>query len=934
MSEAEPRRSVRSTKGQHKALDALDTPLEPKRRGKKSSKKQSEPEPETEEDELIRCVCGATSQDGYAEDEPWIGCEGCGVWQHNVCVGMSIFGEDLEDVTYYCEQCKPEDHKDLVEAIARGERPWDEKRRQYEEEKAAEEDEKKKKKGAKKGKKRQSELSQDDPRSSQKSAMSSASPAPEKKASGAKTAAGKRKERHDSADTTTTKVSGTASSPSYINLSQFTDIQDQEPSKLRKVSESESVPVAADYEPPSDLANNILELPSGRQGSAKLLQKGLAHAINVYEKEGGYNPADGVSNESRAERLSIAIERAVHDSHPNVQEYARQCRTLSANLKSNPELIVRLLNHTLTPPMLAVMTSDQLASEKQQQETAAARERSMRQSIIATEETQTGPRYRRTHKGEELIEGDGFAVPSETPSFPQRQINRESSGQASKAGGPARAGGSASHARTPSGEPMRIDTQHSPSNPDFDINKVFSSVKSPTGSQRRRPSAPAPAPSQGPVDDPDVDRLLQDDGNESPPYSPTEETDPDVVWRGKVQMTNIANFQAKAKHVGGADLAKTLGISWKTLVPQELVIGGRLSVATATEYLCGMRWSPSVDVVVASLTAAYDDGKKDFDRIYEYFDTRQKIAVVGDKSLANVKDTYLIPVPAGTGNHPEFILNLEDNYLPQTRDENMLLLVIVFRNDNSTMAKLHGSEWNNKAVPSPSAQASATPTPAPQNFAHRSASLSGPSFSPTTPHVGSGGFPPPPQQPQPPPNRPLTQEELQQQGEAVARDILGEHISCSTVAFILPQAHAMQASEWHIVRSILDREPQARDNLKYLGELIEKEGQAKQQQQQQQQQQQAAPHPPPQPNPPAAFPQPAQTTQPALPHPPPQQAYVPQQGAAAPVAPSASPKAPQSASPPSTRQTPISLPSIPGMPASVHQSYQAAQAQARGRVTE
>lgn len=211
MSEAEPRRSVRSTKGQHKALDALETPLEPKRRGKKSSKKQSEPEPETEEDELIRCVCGATSQDGYAEDEPWIGCEGCGVWQHNVCVGMSIFGEDLEDVTYYCEQCKPEDHKDLVEAIAKGEKPWEEKRRQYEEEKAAEEEDKKKKKGTKKGKKRQSELSQDDPRSSQKSAMSSASPAPEKKASGAKTAAGKRKERHDSADTTTTRVSGSTS---------------------------------------------------------------------------------------------------------------------------------------------------------------------------------------------------------------------------------------------------------------------------------------------------------------------------------------------------------------------------------------------------------------------------------------------------------------------------------------------------------------------------------------------------------------------------------------------------------------------------------------------------------------------------------------------------------------------------------------------------
>lgn len=52
---------------------------------------------------------------------------------------------------YFCEQCKPDDHKELLAAIARGEKPWEEvarKREAAEAEKAA-----KKKKGGKRGRK-------------------------------------------------------------------------------------------------------------------------------------------------------------------------------------------------------------------------------------------------------------------------------------------------------------------------------------------------------------------------------------------------------------------------------------------------------------------------------------------------------------------------------------------------------------------------------------------------------------------------------------------------------------------------------------------------------------------------------------------------------------------------------------------------------------
>ncbi|EOO00377.1 hypothetical protein UCRPA7_4136 [Phaeoacremonium minimum UCRPA7] len=591
--EPEPRRSVRSTKGQHKALDQLETPaVDTKKRGKKGKKaieKTEEPE-----EEIIRCVCGATEQD---EDsgEPWIACDKCGAWQHNVCMGMSVYSEDLPS-DYFCEQCKPEDHKELLEGIAKGEKPWEARRRAYEEEQA----EKKKKKGSKKGKKRQSD-SQDEPQSSQKS---KASPAPEKKAMTSKilTAGTKRKDRDGSQD------KDAKATP-----------------KMRKVSETKVMPVPPPYNPPDDLPDKITELPQPRQGPAQALMKSLVVAVNSAEKKKVYSPADGVSNESRAERLSIAIERAVHDTHPNHKEYTAQVRTLTFNLKKNQELCERLLNHTLTPPMLAAMTTEELASEDLQRETAEMKARAEKQSILITEE---GPRMRRTHKGDEMVADDNFAIPSdETPSVARRPSVREPLGDLARPSESDQSRDAAAPTvdttqRSTSGDAMQIDTQHSPSANNFDIKKVFSSVKSPTAGHNRRPSAPAPL--SGPGDDPDVDRLLEEDGNDSPPYSPSEETDPDVVWRGYLTMPSVANFQATAKYAGGANLARTIGLPWSTLIPKRLKVAGRISEENATEYLCGLRYSAPTDIVVASLTPATDASKADFDALVNYFVSKKR----------------------------------------------------------------------------------------------------------------------------------------------------------------------------------------------------------------------------------------------------------------------------------------------------------------------
>lgn len=108
------------------------------------------------------------------------------MWQHNICVGLARFDEDIPE-DYYCELCRPENHKELLEGIARGEKPWEARRKAAEEEVS----EKKKKKAPKKAAKGKRNS---DPKEEQ-----TQSPAPDSKKE-AKSSSVKRKARDDSQD--------------------------------------------------------------------------------------------------------------------------------------------------------------------------------------------------------------------------------------------------------------------------------------------------------------------------------------------------------------------------------------------------------------------------------------------------------------------------------------------------------------------------------------------------------------------------------------------------------------------------------------------------------------------------------------------------------------------------------------------------------------
>ncbi|KAH9961561.1 hypothetical protein BC827DRAFT_1202858 [Russula dissimulans] len=81
-----------------------------------------DPDAEDEEQGVTRCVCGNAGDDDEGAGEFFVQCETCNVWQHGQCMGIG--NEDAVKADhYYCEQCRPDLHVELLKKLAK--RPRD-----------------------------------------------------------------------------------------------------------------------------------------------------------------------------------------------------------------------------------------------------------------------------------------------------------------------------------------------------------------------------------------------------------------------------------------------------------------------------------------------------------------------------------------------------------------------------------------------------------------------------------------------------------------------------------------------------------------------------------------------------------------------------------------------------------------------------------------
>ncbi|KAG9232331.1 transcription factor S-II, central domain-containing protein [Amylocarpus encephaloides] len=819
----EPRRSVRATKGQHtKSLDILDQPIEsPKKKATKKAPKKAEA---AEDVEIIRCVCGAVEQ-GDDEGEPWIACDECDVWQHNICVGVSRFEEDAPK-NYLCEQHDPSfpPHKALLDGKKKGKKIWEERRMQAEAEIALEEAAKEaaKKKGGKKGKAGKrisdgSELSHATNGKGKSPSVPVTAPASvEKKTPVARSGSTKRKTRDESQEKDAIKA--------------------EPQTKVRKVSAAHTT--SQQKSPPSDLPAKVLDIESSRQKFAKAIKDKLQPIVKTAVQNIVYSLTMGDTVESKSERLAIQVEDAINTAHPDKDSYSRQFRLVTMNLKLNQELVNSLLTRTLTPNTLATMSSDDMASKELKLKTAEIKAAADKQSIMIQEDN--APRVRRTHKGDEIVETDNDLPQESMPHTAARRRamldpnadlatrSRDNSpgSENDMVELPADIGNYQSRdairpTSTPK-QPLVVDTNSSQppmrkaSTTKFNINKVFSSVQSPVNIQHhvRRQSSNVAPPVNGPGVDPEIDKLLQDDeGDQSPPYSPAEyDSDPEIVWRGNVAMDSVAKFPATAKHVAGADIS--LKQPWADVIAKELKVAGRIDREKANEYLCSLRYSLPTDVVVIAITPVQGaSGSETSEALFDYFFSKKRFGVLANKGVANIRDTYLVPVSKSPARLPDFVINLEGHKVPEQRGENMLLVTLVIRPDVPT-DPLRSADISNEAQ-SPSIQT-------PMSHSARAMSISGapPAMSPINAQNAQFNTPPMPQNAQFVPPADGDMAAKQREGEEQARQILGPFFGAPTVAFLVPQAHQMRPLEWERIRNILENDDKAQIDLTHLSVVL------------------------------------------------------------------------------------------------------------------
>ncbi|KAK5129188.1 hypothetical protein LTR08_003762 [Meristemomyces frigidus] len=652
----ETRRSGRANKGVHTKASSSPGPPNPnkpagavtKGKGKKSTKAQ--PTEESGEDDAIRCICGDENPN---DKRAFIGCDACSVWQHNVCMGEA---EDDEEVPehYFCEDCRPEEHRETIVALAEGRRIWDERTTQWKQWKKMSASRRKSK--GKGEEARPSWLKKDVPNADED--MDEDVPEVEVEAEapeevqevGAKRKRESVKPEPELVPAEVTPEVAARAAPQT------------RPDKRRKSSQPAGK-VASD----SDTAIvSIDQLPADRKRVAEALSKVVADDITTRVAD-GFSIPDGQTAKSLGEHYAGLIEYSLimNYNETTAELYKSQFRALMANLKQNKVLIERLLGGSLKPNALATMPTKDMASEEQQRRFAELKEELDRQVV----------------KGEELIE----TVVHRDVEFPSyaAPVRERASVADEGAGSPANG---QSGARSPvksdpatvtvdTTRPANLGLDRRTSSQQFDMNSIWSkTAQSPTTGPRpmqmppRRRSSITQLPNaqqDGAKDDEDVDRLLQD------PYEEVTRDDT-VVWRGKLVHSGEGEPEVNARFVAGRNLTDT--VSWRELLPERLNIDGRLQIAKAEEYLCGLEWSNTSDISVLAFSP-YDDADA-FKAVFEYFQTRARYAVVNKDKPKMVKDLYVIPVEVG-GPLPDHMTRLAYCGIKLPIEQRLLLATFV-----------------------------------------------------------------------------------------------------------------------------------------------------------------------------------------------------------------------------------------------------------------
>ena len=449
------------------------------------------------------------------------------------------------------------------------------------------------------------------------------------------------------------------------------------------------------------------DLSPYRKRSIEYIQNSISGLIRLRAKEGNYRIPDGDTADSLSLRIAYEIERSMVKFMKQNSTYKEKVRSIVFNVKKNQVLLDKLLLGSLSTDELVQMSTDDMASEELQRQMAVMKEEADKQAILIKEE---GPRIRKTHKGEEIIGDDGSSRAFQPDISTDKKPVEADAATGNKFSSPSsptktqtypaleKIGNSRAKRalRVNTSTPLRGTPHGRKSSETFNLQKVWSSAHSPGSSGfglpqqslRRHSSANSQFTPPLAEDDPDIDRLLNDEDNESDPYSPTNFTDSSTVWSGRLTMTNLIDTVSNAKFIAGGDIERK--IPWTDIIPPDIHVSGRIGTSTADEYVASMRHTTTTDVACLSINPVDErSGRPQFERLFSYLHQRSRWGVISQYTHPAVKDIYVVPIEAGTGKLPSFIGFLDNCKLENPRPRNMIVLTLIVKTQSPVQSALN-----------------------------------------------------------------------------------------------------------------------------------------------------------------------------------------------------------------------------------------------------
>ncbi|KAI8144286.1 transcription factor S-II, central domain-containing protein [Fennellomyces sp. T-0311] len=393
-----------------------------------------------------------------------------------------------------------------------------------------------------------------------------------------------------------------------------------------------------------------------------------------------------------ADHLAQSIEDAMfkgladQDTKRCGDQYKTKFRSLLHNLKdkANQAFQLSVVKGELTPDKLVKMSSEDMANPELKSRSLSMREESIKNSVLKRSNV---PIIKKTHKGDIIMIGTPDRDDHHPPLTREkpRWINTASTDDAESR--------KSSFSETPT-TPVAISRDQRQDDQRFEdiLARIGIGNRDDNASSNKRGASPfEDRPKKRKVEI-DMEKLLGDEEEfklefgsdaEEPeersgtpplpppvPQQPTGPPKPPTIWRGRVNMPQVSEFEASARQIGGRTLSES---EWADVLSPTMWIEGRIPVDRVTQYVTQTQYATSREIVLLEIEATGPASFQNARTLLEYFATRQRYGVVGHNKT-KIKDFYLIPLYK-TQQLPDclYVVRIEETQ----RDADMFLGVLV-----------------------------------------------------------------------------------------------------------------------------------------------------------------------------------------------------------------------------------------------------------------